>query len=71
MVSIQFSAAANLCSLRTVNAVIHLPKLPSLSNGSKDQLERNNMQSWKLFLTELKCITTLFVNNVTIGTLFS
>ncbi|KEH36884.1 F-box plant-like protein, putative [Medicago truncatula] len=40
MVCLQISAAANLCSLRTVNAAIHLPKLPSLSNLSIPQLSK-------------------------------
>jgi len=40
MVSIQFSAAANLSSLRTVSAAIHLPKLPRLSNLSIPQLSK-------------------------------
>ena len=40
MVCLQISAAANLSSLRTVNAAIHLPKLPSLSNFSIPQLSK-------------------------------
>jgi hypothetical protein len=40
MVCLQISAAANLFSLRTVNAAIHLPKLPSLSNFSIPQLSK-------------------------------
>jgi len=40
MVCLQITAAVNLSSLRTVNAAIHLPKLPSLSNLSIPQLSK-------------------------------